>query len=178
MEGAGREPGCRAAAAPARALEGQEPGWDPPELPSVRHPKLASLPGEAAGAAALRFVPLRAALFSAGCGGQRWSPCRLGRLILFHIAERLHHVTVWSQSGQRRAEPSFQIHPLASRPTPRGFLWSGGSSWGAACRWRLGTGHSDELRFLPLRGFLETQVCRFYARFVSCVEETCQRFRR
>lgn len=54
MERAGREPGYReAAAAAARALEGQEPGRDPPERRSLSAiPKLASLPGKGTGQAA------------------------------------------------------------------------------------------------------------------------------
>lgn len=132
MERAGREPGYRAAAAPARALEGQEPGRDPPERsPLSAIPKLASLPGKApAGQPRCCFVPPRASLFSASWGGQRWSPCRLGHLILFHPSREI--ASCYSPGVSRgKGEQNHLSRPIPL-PSRAGllldFLLNGGSS--------------------------------------------------
>lgn len=174
MEGAGRERGCRAA--PARGLEGQEPGWDPPELPALRPPSQSRIPSRERQRGRPRSALCRrGCLVLRFCPGLRWAPCRLGHSILFHIAERLHHVTVWAKTSRTiLPDPS-----LGSPADPSWVSVERRSELGTACHWRLGAQVTATcFDFFHGEVFLETQVCRFYARFVFCVEETCQRFRR
>lgn len=153
----GGSPVIALGAAPARASEGQRPDRGPP-LSQNSHP----FPGKApARQPRCCFVPRPASLFSAFWGGQRWSPYRLGHLIQFHRSREIascYSRGVSQGKGEQNHLP--RSIPLASRADPLlDFLLNGGSSRGVACYWRLrGTGHSDVVRFLPLRGFLETQV--------------------
>lgn len=132
MERGGREPGYRAAAAPARALEGQEPGRDPPERSPVSAiPKLASLPGKGTGrAAALLLCTAASFLIFCLLGWAEVVSLQLGHLILFHPSREI--ASCYSPGVSRGKGEQNHLSRSIPLPSRAGllldFLLNGGSS--------------------------------------------------